>query len=94
MMASLFEGDIYNSSDILKEIQAERMIYQINSSTNARKASEKMKHGVEEITKAMENAQKVTQDRKGTGRNADQFVWEKRQDEKIATRVRTYKKTH
>jgi len=66
MMASLFEGDIYNSSDILKEIQAERMIYQINSSTNARKASEKMKHGVEEITKAMENAQKVTQDRKRT----------------------------
>ena len=63
-MTSLSEGGIYNSADALKEIQTERMVYQINSSLNARKASDKMKHGVEEIAKAMESAQNVVYDRK------------------------------
>ena len=63
-MTSLFEDDIYNSADILKEIQTERMVYQINSSSNARKVSDKMKRGIEEITKAMENARSVANDRK------------------------------
>lgn len=63
-MTSAFEGDIYNSSDILKEIQTERMVYQINSSSNARKVSDKMKKGVETITKAMENAESMIYDRK------------------------------
>lgn len=63
-MVSLFEGDANDSSAILKEIQTERIVNQINLSSNAQKVSDKMKRGVEEITKAMENAQNVAQDRK------------------------------
>lgn len=63
-MTSVFEGDIYNSADILKEIQTERMVYQINSSSNARKVADKMKRGAEEITKAMENAQNAAYNKK------------------------------
>gem|GEM_PF-3901154 len=34
MMTSLFEGDIHNPTDMLKEIQTERIVNQINSSSN------------------------------------------------------------
>jgi len=40
------------------------MIYQINSSSNAEKASDKMKRGIEEITIAMKNSQNTVSDRK------------------------------
>jgi|GEM_PF-3187279 len=62
-MSTLFE-DKYNSADILKEIQTERMVYQINSLSSAQKVSDKMKRGVETITKAMENAQSIAYERK------------------------------
>ena len=63
-MTSLFEGDIDNSADILKEIQTDRIVYQINSLSNARKVSDKMKRGAEAITKAIENAQNIAIDKK------------------------------
>lgn len=63
-MTSLFEGDIYNSADILKEIQTERIVYQINSSSNTRKVSDKMKRGAEAMIKAIENAQNIAIDKK------------------------------
>jgi len=43
MMTSLFEGDIHNPTDMLKEIQTERIVNQINSSSNVWKISDKMK---------------------------------------------------
>ena len=64
IMTSLFEGDIYDSADILKEIQTERIVYQINSSLDTRKISDKMKRGSEAITKAIENAQNIAVDKK------------------------------
>lgn len=63
-MTSLFEGDTHNSADILKEIQTERIVYQIHSSSNARKVSDKMKRGTEAITKAIENAHNIAIDKK------------------------------
>lgn len=63
-MTSLFEGDIHNSADMLKEIQTERIVYQINSSSNTRKVSDKMKRGAEAIIKAIENAQNIAIDKK------------------------------
>jgi len=63
-MTSLLKEDAHNSADMLKEIQTERMVYQINSSLNAQKASNNMKREVEEITEAMENAQSVAYERK------------------------------
>ena len=64
IMTSILKEDAHNSADMLKEIQTERMVYQINSSLNAQKASNKMKREVEEITEAMENAQSVAYERK------------------------------
>ena len=63
-MPEFFEGNKYDSADILKEIQTERMVYQINSSLNSLKASDKMKRGIEAITKEMENVQRIVYDRK------------------------------
>mgnify|MGYP000235815387 CR=1 FL=1 len=62
-MALLFEERAENT---LREIQTERMVYQINSSSDARKASNKMKKGIDEIIKAMENARNTTYEKKVT----------------------------
>ena len=64
VMVSFFGEGKTNSENILREIQTERMIYQINSSSDARKAADKMKKGIEEITKAMENARSTTHEKK------------------------------
>ena len=57
-MASFVEEGKTSSHSLLKEIQTEHMIYQINS------AEEKMKKCVEEITKAMENARNTAHEEK------------------------------
>jgi chromosome segregation ATPase len=63
-MASFFGEGKTNSDNILREIQTERMIYQINSSSDSKKAADKMKKGIEEITKAMENARNTAYEKK------------------------------
>jgi len=63
-MASFLGEGKTNSDNILREIQTERMIYQINSSSDSKKAAEKMKKGIEEITKAMENARNTVYEKK------------------------------
>lgn len=63
-MASFFGEVKTNSENILREIQTEHMIYQINSSSDTRKATDKMKKGIQEITKAMENARSNAYEKK------------------------------
>lgn len=66
-MTSFSEGraeESTNSENMLREIQAERIIYQINASSDARKALDKMKKDVEEITKAIENARSIAYEKK------------------------------
>ena len=63
-MASLSEDRATNSENIFKEIQTEHMIYQINSSADAKKNADKIKKTVEEITKVMENARSVAYEKK------------------------------
>ena len=53
-----------NSENVLKEIQTERMIYQINSSSDARETSNKMKKGLDEITNAMRSARDIAHKKK------------------------------
>lgn len=56
---SLFSGDnIINSEDRCKEIQAEHMLYHINSLSDARKVTNKMKESIEEIKDAIKNTKK------------------------------------
>jgi hypothetical protein len=63
-MTSLSEDRAINSENIFKEIQTEHMIYQINSSADAKKNADKIKKNVEEITKVMENARKAAYEKK------------------------------
>ena len=61
---ALVSGEIINSENMLREIQSERMIYQIHSSSDARKAADKMKKSIEEITKAIESARNIAYEKK------------------------------
>ena len=63
-MTSLSEDRATNSENIFKEIQTEHMIYQINSSADAKKNADKIKKNVEEITKIMENARSIAYQKK------------------------------
>jgi len=63
-MASFSEEMGLSSEDMFRDIQTEHMIYQINSSAEAKKASDKMKKGADEITKAMQAARKIAHDKK------------------------------
>ncbi len=56
--------EVTNAEDVLREIQTERMIYQINSTSDARKTSDKMKKDIEKIIKAMENARSIVYEKK------------------------------
>ena len=53
-----------NSEKIFREIQTEHMIYQINSSADAKKIADKMKKDTDEIAKAMETARHTAYERK------------------------------
>ncbi|MDH3765052.1 MAG: hypothetical protein OER82_04500 [Nitrosopumilus sp.] len=63
-MTSLSENRTTDSESIFKEIQTEHMIYQINSSADAKKNADKIKKNVDEITKVMENARSVAYEKK------------------------------
>ena len=63
-MTSVSEDRATNSENIFKEIQTEHMIYQINSSADAKKNADKIKKNVEEIIKIMENARSVAYEKK------------------------------
>ena len=63
-MSSLSGDNIINSEDMYKEIQAEHMLYQINSSSDARKVTNKMKKSIEEIEDAIKNAKKMAYEKK------------------------------
>ena len=56
--------EISNSEKIFREIQTEHRIYQINSSSDAKKIADKMKKDTDEITKAMEMARRTAYERK------------------------------
>ncbi len=58
-MSSLSGDSIINSEDMYNDIQAEHMIYQINSSSDARKVTNKMKKSIEEIEDAIKNAKEM-----------------------------------
>lgn len=64
MMTSFYEESGLSSEDIFRDIQAEHMIYQINSSAEAKKAANKMKEGTDEIIKMMQSARKIAYDKK------------------------------
>ena len=57
-------GDISSSEKIFREIQTEHRIYQINSSSDAKKIADKMKKDTDEISKAMETARRTAYERK------------------------------
>jgi len=63
-MTSFYEESCLSSKDIFRDIQTEHMIYQINSSTEAKKAANKMKEGTDEIIKTMQAARKIAYDKK------------------------------
>ena len=63
-MASVAEHESSNAENIVRDIQTERMIYQINSASNARKATEKMKKSVSDISKEMENVRSLAYEKK------------------------------
>ena len=56
--------DISSSEKIFREIQTEHKIYQINSSSDAKKIADKMKKDTNEIAKAMETARRTAYERK------------------------------
>ena len=56
--------EVSNSEKIFNEIQTEHRIYQINSSSDAKKIADKMKKDTNEITKAMEVARRTAYERK------------------------------
>lgn len=64
MMTSFYEESGLSSEDMFRDIQAEHMIYQINSSAEAKKAANKMKEGTDEIIKMMQSARKIAYDKK------------------------------
>ena len=57
-------NNIPSSENMLRDIQDERMIHQINSSSDVRKTSGKLKKNIEEITKAIENARSTAYEKK------------------------------
>ena len=63
-MVSFSGEEATNSGNMFREIQTEHMIYQINSSSDARKISDKMKKSAEEISKAVENARSISYEKK------------------------------
>ena len=63
-MTSVAENERNNAENILRDIQTERMIYQINSASSARKATEKMKKNLDEISKATESARSIAYEKK------------------------------
>ena len=63
-MVSVAEHESSNAENIVRDIQTERMIYQINSASNARKATEKMKKSVSDISKEMENVRSLAYEKK------------------------------
>jgi hypothetical protein len=63
-MTSHSENRATDSESIFKEIQTEHMIYQINSSADAKKNADKIKKNVDEITKVMDNARSVAYEKK------------------------------
>jgi hypothetical protein len=63
-MTSFYEESGLSSEDIFKDIQTEHMIYQINSSAEAKKIANKMKEGTDEIIKTMQAARKIAHDKK------------------------------
>ena len=56
--------DISSSEKVFREIQTEHRIYQINSSSDAKKIADKMKKDTNEIAKAMETARRTAYERK------------------------------
>ena len=63
-MTSVAEIETNNAENIVRDIQTERMIYQINSASSARKATQKMKKSVDETSKAMESARNTAYEKK------------------------------
>ena len=63
-MVSRPSEEIVNSENMFREIKTEHMLYQINSSADARKVGNKMKKSIEEITKAIENARNTAYEKK------------------------------
>lgn len=63
-MASASGDSTISSAKLYSEIQSEHQIYQISSSENTRKVTERMKKNVNEITRAIENTRKITYDKK------------------------------
>ena len=57
-------NDITSSRNTLREIQTEHMIYQLNSSSEAKKAIDKMRKDIDTVSKAMENARKTAYEKK------------------------------
>ena len=82
LMASLSENRVINSEDIFREIQTEYMVYQINSSADAKKNADKMKRNVEETIKIMENARIVAHEKKIAADNLKIRLSEKRDEMK------------
>ncbi|MFQ5476939.1 MAG: hypothetical protein ACE5DT_07920 [Nitrosopumilus sp.] len=64
LMTSFYEESDLGSEDIFRDVQTEHMIYQINSSAEAKKAANKMKEGTDEIIKMMQAARKIAYDKK------------------------------
>ena len=63
-MTSLAENGISKAENIVRDIQTERMIYQISSESSARKTSDRLKKTADETYKAMENARNIAQEKK------------------------------
>ena len=63
-MTSIAENEINNAANIVRDIQTERMIYQINSASDAQKTIGKMKKSIDEVYKAMENARSTAYEKK------------------------------
>ena len=63
-MTSLAENETSKAENIVRDIQTERMIYQISSASSARKTSDSLKKTADETYKAMENARNIAQEKK------------------------------
>ena len=63
-MTSIAEIETANAENIVRDIQTERMIYQINSASSAKKASQRLKKSIEDTYEAMENARNTAHGKK------------------------------
>ena len=63
-MTSVAEIETNNAENIVRDIQTERMIYQINSASSAKKTSQRLKKSTEETYEAMENARNTAHEKK------------------------------